>query len=237
MNDVSDHVATMRPAAVLWDFDGTIVDTEPYWIEAETALIESHGHTWSHEQALQLVGNDLIVSAEVIIEQTGLSLSPPEIVEILLDGVVARLERGIPWRPGARELLADVRASGTRCGMVTMSYRRFVQPVIDALPEGTFDCVVTGEVVADGKPHPEPYLAAARLLGLEPGECIAIEDSPTGVRSALAAGCRVLGVPLHLPLAAEPGLVVAESLPTSVSALRELFGPAAGSPTVAATGR
>ncbi len=212
-----------EPAAVLWDFDGTIVDTEPYWIEAETEIIESYGGTWSHEQALQLVGSDLIASARMIIEQTGVPFTPPDLVERLLDGVVTHLSREIPWRPGARELLADLRAHDLRCGMVTMSYRRFVQPVLDALPPDTFDCIVTGEVVSDGKPHPEPYLAAARQLGVAPGECLAVEDSPTGIASALAAGCRTLAVPLHVPLEAQPGLVIADDLPHSLRALGALF--------------
>jgi len=213
---------TDPPAAVLWDFDGTIVDTEPYWIEAETELIAEYGGTWSHEQAIQLVGNDLIVSAEFIIAETGIPLTPPEVVDSLLDRIVTHIAREIPWRPGARELLADLKAQGIPCGLVTMSYLRFVQPVIDALPVGTFDCVVTGETVTDGKPHPEAYQVASRLLGVDPADCIAIEDSPTGATSALAAGCRVLGVPLHVPLPARPGLVVAESLPSDAATLQAL---------------
>jgi len=207
------------PAAVLWDFDGTIVDTEPYWIRAETELIDEYGGTWSLEQAMQLVGNDLIVSAQKIIEQTGMPLTPPEVVERLLDKIVAHIARDIPWRPGARELLADLRANGVKCGLVTMSYLRFVQPVIDALPVGTFDCVVTGETVTDGKPHPEAYLVGARLLGADPAACVAIEDSPTGAASALAAGCRVVGVPLHVSVPERPGMVLVENLPDNAATL------------------
>jgi len=212
------------PAAALWDFDGTIVDTEPYWMAAETDLIAGYGAAWSHAQAMQLVGSDLLASGALIIEQTGIPLTAPEVVEGLLDRVVTRLDLDIPWRPGARELLADMRRLGISCGLVTMSYQRFVQPVLDALPAGTFDCVVTGETVIDGKPHPEAYLTAARLLAVAPEECIAIEDSPTGATSALAAGCRVLAVPLHVPVSARPGMVVAPQLPRDVQALHELTG-------------
>ncbi len=187
-----------RPAAVLWDMDGTLVDTEPYWIEAEYDLAEAHGGTWSHAHAMQLVGNDLLESGRYLREHAGIALEPAEIVEGLLDRVVARVRERVPWRPGARELLADLRGDGVRCALVTMSYRRFVAPVLAGLPEGTFEVVVTGDAVANGKPHPEPYETAAAMLGVAPGDAVAIEDSDTGARSAEAAGCRVLVVPNHV---------------------------------------
>jgi HAD superfamily hydrolase (TIGR01509 family) len=180
--------------------DGTLVDTEPYWIEVEYALVAEHGGTWSREHALNLVGNDLLVSGAYIREHGGVDLEPEEIVERLLDGVVERVTRQVPWRPGAVELLAHLRATGVPCGLVTMSYERFVAPVLAALPEGTFSAVVTGDGVTVGKPHPEPYLTAASLLGVEPAACVAIEDSNTGAKSAETAGCAVLVVPNHVPV-------------------------------------
>ena len=188
------------PAAVLWDMDGTLVDTEPYWIEVEYALVEEHGGTWSLEQALSLVGNDLLLSGEYIREHGGVDLEPAVIVDRLLDGVIARIRERVPWRPGAVELLAALRAAQVPCGLVTMSYQRFVAPVLAALPEGSFATVVTGDAVTVGKPHPEPYLTAAALLGVPPGDCLAIEDSNTGAKSAEAAGCTVLVVPNHVPV-------------------------------------
>ncbi|MGN6723525.1 MAG: HAD family hydrolase [Marmoricola sp.] len=207
--------------AVLWDFDGTLVDTEPYWMKAEYRLIESYGGTWSHEDALELVGNDLLESGRYIIERTGIPLTPAEVVDRLLDDVVSQLREHIPWRPGARELLADLAREGVRCGMVTMSYQRFVEPVIEALPTGTFAAVVTGEKVAHGKPHPEPYLEGAAQLELDPGVCIAIEDSVTGSTSAIAAGCPTVVVPLHVAVEERPGSAVVPVLPTSWAELRE----------------
>ena len=100
------------PAAVLWDMDGTLVDTEPYWIAAEYALVESFGGTWSDEHAHSLVGNALIDSAVYIREHGGVALDPPDIVDRLLADVVAATEREIPWRPGARELIAELAAHG-----------------------------------------------------------------------------------------------------------------------------
>ena len=186
--------------AVLWDMDGTLVDTEPYWIESEFDLVEQHGGKWSSEHALNLVGNDLIESGRYIREHGGIDLEPAVIVEELLDRVVARVEQRVPWRPGAVELLADLRANGMRCALVTMSYRRFVAPILAGLPEGTFEVVVTGDAVTRGKPHPEPYQKAAAILGVAPARTLAIEDSNTGARSAESAGCTVLVVPNHVPV-------------------------------------
>jgi beta-phosphoglucomutase-like phosphatase (HAD superfamily) len=93
-----------------------------------------------------------------------------------------------------------------------MSYLRFVEPMLDALPPGTFDVVVTGDAVERGKPYPDPYLEAARLLGVDPAECLAIEDSNVGARSAESAGCTVLCVPNHVPIADAPGRLFADSL-------------------------
>ena len=203
---------TERPAAILWDMDGTLVDTEPCWIEAEFALAESHGGSWSREHALNLVGNDLIASGRYIREHMGIDLEPSVIVEQLLDRVIASVERSVPWRPGAVELLASLRERGIPCALVTMSYRRFVAPILAALPEATFAYVVTGDGVLHGKPHPEPYLKAARGLGVDPADCLAIEDSNTGARSAEAAGCTVLVVPNHVPVLSGDRRVFAESL-------------------------
>ena len=146
----------------------------------EFALAERHGATWSTEHALNLVGNDLLTSGRYIREHMGLELSPEEIVEELLDGVVARVREAVPWRPGARELLETLAAAGVPCALVTMSWTRFVEPILEQLPAGTFAAVVTGDVVSRGKPDPEPYLVAADRLGVDPLDCLAVEDSPPG---------------------------------------------------------
>jgi HAD superfamily hydrolase (TIGR01509 family) len=191
------------PSAVLWDMDGTLVDTEPYWMDCEFALAEKYGGTWSQENALAVVGGDLIESATYMRATMGIDRTPHEIVDELLDGVVVRVQQEVPWRPGARELLAGLRELEVPCALVTMSWRRFAEPILDALPEGSFAAVVCGDEVAHGKPHPEPYLRAAEMIGFAPSDTLAIEDSPTGTTSAVAAGCRVLVVPSHV--AVPPG--------------------------------
>ena len=200
------------PAAVLFDMDGTLVDTEPYWMATEVALAERYGGTWTHEQAMQMVGNDLITSGRLMRDQVPLPLTAEEIVELLLDGVVERVRESVPWRPGARELLTALGEAGVACALVTMSYQRFVEPILEHLPEGAFRAVITGDQVSNGKPHPEPYLVGAAALGVPPEQCVAIEDSPTGATSAGAAGCQVLVVPNHVPVPLRPGWIEVGSL-------------------------
>lgn len=178
--------------------DGTIVDTEPYWFAAEYEVVDKHGDSWTDEHARALVGFDLLDSGRYMIEHGGVRLTPHEIVELLLDSVVANLQREVPWRPGARELLQEVRESSIPTALVTMSWRRFANEVVNALPSNSFDASVVGDDVERGKPHPDPYLLAAERLGVDISQCLAIEDSPTGVASALAAGATVLAIPHHV---------------------------------------
>ncbi len=200
------------PAAVLWDMDGTLVDTEPSWIAAEHALVGRHGGTWSDAHAHAIVGSDLLTAAAYIRRHGGVDLLPEQIVDLLLDEVVAAVLRHVPWRPGARELLTELVTLGVPCALVTMSYRRLAGAVVDALPPGTFAALVTGDEVTRGKPHPEPYLAAAAALGVDPARCVAIEDSPPGVASAEAAGVPVLAVPHVVAIPPGPGRTVRASL-------------------------
>jgi HAD superfamily hydrolase (TIGR01509 family) len=198
--------------AVLWDLDGTLVDTEPSWIAAEYRLVESFGGSWSDAHAHALVGNPLLVSAAYLREHGGVELPLDEIVDRLLAEVVADVHRAVVWRPGVRRLLAELRAADVPCAMVTMSYQELAQSVAARLPAGTFATLVTGEQVSNGKPDPEAYLTAAARLGVEPARCLAIEDSPAGVASAEAAGCVVLAVQNQVPLATAPGRTVLEDL-------------------------
>ena len=198
--------------AVLWDMDGTLVDTEPYWIASEFALVAEFGGSWSAEDAHSIVGFDLLDAAVELKTRGAVGLEPNQIVERLLDGVIEKVAEELPWRPGAPELLADCLAGGMPCALVTMSWRRLADAVLAAAPDGSFVASVTGDEVTSGKPDPEPYLAAAAALGVDPSECVAIEDSPTGVAAAMAAGCATLGVPHVVSVPPADGLVLTDSL-------------------------
>ncbi|MFG6476807.1 HAD family hydrolase [Microbacterium sp. P06] len=188
------------PAAVLWDMDGTLVDTEPYWMAAETPLVESYGGTWSHEQAIALVGLGLEDSARIF-QAAGVELGVTQIIDHLTDAVMASLaETGIPFRPGARELLADLRAHGVKTALVTMSMRRMADHVVGLMDFEAFDVVIAGDDARRPKPFPDAYLQACEALGVDVADTVAIEDSPNGLRAAIASGAVSLGVPLMLPL-------------------------------------
>ena len=197
----------LLPAAILWDMDGTLVDTEPYWLAAEAELVASYGGTWTHEDGLQLVGAGLGHSASVL-QGRGVELSSDEIIQLLTDRVLDQIRVSVPWRPGARELLAEVRAAGIPTALVTMSIRRMATHIASLMPEVGFDVVVAGDDVTHSKPHPEPYLHAARSLGVDILDCVAIEDSTTGLASAVASGAVPIGVPLHSPLSEGLGYTI-----------------------------
>lgn len=213
------------PAAVLWDMDGTLVDTEPYWIAAEYELVAAHGGRWSDEHAHALVGQELLTSAAYIRRHGPVPMPPHQIVETLLAAVVRAVREHVPWRPGVAELLAEQADAGLPAALVTMSWQPLADALLDALPEGTFAAVVTGDQVSRGKPDPEPYLVAAERLGLAPADCVAVEDSPPGTASARAAGVPTLAVPCRVPLAPADGQVLRDSLAgLDLAGLRRLFG-------------
>lgn len=206
---------TRLPGAVLWDLDGTLIDSEPYWIEAEHDIVALHGGQWSDELAHALVGNELLVSARFIRDNSPVTWEPERIVQELMTRVLARMEEQVPWRPGARELLEQLRSEGVPTALVTMSWARLTDALLasdEVAGRHLFDLVVTGDSVSRGKPHPEPYLTAAEGLGVAPERCVAIEDSPTGVASAVAAGVPTIAVPLVLDVPPTPGAVQVPSL-------------------------
>lgn len=207
--------------------DGTIVDTEPYWIEAEHSLVRAHGGTWSHEQAMQLVGQSLVHSAGIL-QRAGVRLEAREIIDTLTAQVISRVRENVPWRPGARELLDELFDAGVRCALVTMSEAPLAREIVGSLPRPYFEYVVTGDTVTKGKPHPEAYLKAVGLLKqqdpqLTVDHCVALEDSGPGVAAAMASGAVTVGIPHLVPLPDDSRRTTWESLADrTVADLEEL---------------
>lgn len=201
-------------AAALWDFDGTLADTEPLWIEAEYDLIGSLGASWSEEQADQLVGNSLLDSGSYILNAIGRhDLEPAWVVEELIGRVVGYLRsHPMPWRPGALELLQSFGAAGVPCALVSASYRVLLDAALSQLPPGTFQVSVAGDEVTQGKPHPEPYEKACAALGVDSRRCVVFEDSVTGARSGNASGAVVVAIPNRVEVPAAPRRVLVRTL-------------------------
>jgi HAD superfamily hydrolase (TIGR01509 family) len=208
------EMTTSTLAAALWDFDGTLADTEPLWMAAEYSLIGQLGGTWSDEHAEQLVGNSLLDSGSYILNAIGrVDLSPAWVVEQLLAAVLDHIQRQpIVWRPGALELLESFAAAGVPCALVSASYRVLLDAALRQLPEGTFQVSVAGDEVSRGKPHPEPYEKACTALGVSPQHCVVLEDSETGCRSGNAAGALVLAVPHRVEIPHAPRRLHVSSL-------------------------
>jgi HAD superfamily hydrolase (TIGR01509 family) len=194
--------------AVLFDMDGTLIDSEPYWLESEQTLAAEHNGIWTAQDGLNVVGKSLDESSKLLKDRANIPLETSEIVKRLTDDVQGRLAKVVPWRPGARELLLDLKKHKVKTALVTMSLHRMAQQVVDAIPFEAFDVIVAGDDVTRGKPHPEAYEKAAALLGFETKNCIAFEDSSTGLASAEAAGTYAIGIPNFIAIPEKPGRVL-----------------------------
>lgn len=175
--------------------DGTLIDSEPYWMASEYPLVESFGGTWDPQQALSVVGLGLDDAARVL-QGAGVRMREEDIIAHLTDEVMRMLRtEGVPFRPGAKELLRSLRDAGVKTALVTMSMRRMAQSVVELIDFPAFDVIVAGDDATRPKPFPDPYLQACAALGVDPADCVAIEDSPNGLRAAIASGAYSLGVP------------------------------------------
>ena len=197
-----------KPAAVLWDMDGTIVDSEHYWLSSEQELAASVGAIWTEQDGMNLIGMSLYDSSRLIKQKLGLEISADEVISTLTASVISKLEHSLPWRPGALELLTELKQSGMPMALVTMSMRTNADAVVARMGEKFFDLVIAGDEVEHGKPHPEPYLKAARLLGVDIKDCIAFEDSISGLKSAEASGAIAIGIPNMIKIPEQPGRIL-----------------------------
>ncbi len=212
------------PHAVLWDMDGTLIDSEHHWLSSEKELATAHGVIWTEEDGLDLVGMSLLDSSKVIKEKLRSSLAPEEIIDQLTAMVTSKLADHLPWRPGALDLLRELKDAGVKTALVTMSMRTMALRVAESIGFDAFDLVVAGDDVQFGKPHPEPYLKAASLLGVDPANCVAFEDSKTGLTSAEIAGTMAIGIPNVVRIPAQEGRILWPTLEgVTLSDLQALF--------------
>ena len=203
--------------------DGTIVDTEPYWLTAERELVGSFGQTWTTQDGFALVGCGLGVSAQFL-QKRGVDLHEDDIIDRLTARVLEQAIEHIPWRPGAVELLSALHEAQIPTALVTMSMRPLAEHVATHLDFTPFQAIVTGGDVENPKPHPEPYLRAAEALNVQITDCLAIEDSEPGLASATASGAVVIGVPAHVPLTESPAYTLWDTLAgRSIADLTEVF--------------
>jgi HAD superfamily hydrolase (TIGR01509 family) len=212
------------PHAVLWDMDGTLIDSEPYWLASESEFASSRNSTWGPEDGLGVIGMSLYESSKLLKARVGTDLEPQQIIDEITNGVLNRLDESIPWRPGARELLMLLRDNSIKTALVTGSMHRMAQRVAEALGFDAFDIIIGGDDVSKGKPHPESYLTAAAMLEVDPTHCVAFEDSLIGITAAEAAGTKAVGVSHIVEIPAQPGRILWPTLEgVQIEDLRALF--------------
>lgn len=223
-------MAAHTHGAVLWDMDGTLIDSEPVWREAQLRLAAEFDSPWSLADGLAYAGSPIEVTIAAM-QRSGVHLPAEQIQTRLIEEVTAALRNCVPWHAGARALVATVSNAGIPQALVTTSPRSMVEVVLDSLPAGVFEVTVCGDDVANRKPHPEPYLTAVRALGVSSDRCVAIEDSPAGLESALAAGLTAVGVPSSTALVSDRRWILFDSLTEiSISTLRRLIATAEAGP-------
>lgn len=208
------EAALEAPAAVVFDNDGLLLDTESVWTRAEQDLFKRRGLDFTPAHKRELVGTSAEIAAGILERRLGEPGRGGALIEELNELVVAELEHGVEAMVGARELLEKLKQRGTPIGLVSNSPLRFVRRSLEIVGfHEVFDVVLSAHEVAAPKPAPDPYLEACRRLGVDPGPAVvALEDSPTGVAAARAAGLTVIGVPSLEGIALDEAHHTAESL-------------------------
>ncbi|MGH8891279.1 MAG: HAD family hydrolase [Acidothermaceae bacterium] len=212
------------PAAVLFDMDGLLIDTEPLWFAVESEILSEFGASWTHDDHAHLLGSSAPVASAFIAERSNGRATPHEIADLLVVHMSKKLRDTPPLQPGVRELIDEIDDAGIPRALVSSSARVLIDAVLEGVAPLTFDVIVAGDAVTRNKPHPEPYLTAAAMLGVEASDCIAFEDSPTGAQSATAAGCMVIAVPSVTAISPAPRRIVVASVDqVDLAFMRSLF--------------
>jgi HAD superfamily hydrolase (TIGR01509 family) len=232
--DAEQLVGTAPPVAVLWDMDGTLIDSEKLWTISLADTARRLGGELSRSAREAMVGGNMAATMDILFDDLGLPLDPDRLAEagrFLIRRTEELFRAGMPWRPGARAALAAVRAAGWPTALVTNTERALTELALDTIGRENFAVSVCGDEVPHGKPAPDLYLRAAELLGVDPARCLAVEDSPTGALAAERAGAAVLVVPCEMPVPDGPRRLHRESLvglaPADVTAAWEAVCDAA----------
>jgi HAD superfamily hydrolase (TIGR01509 family) len=199
--------------AVFFDMDGLLVDTEHLWNDAEADVFARlGGDTWTAADQAHVVGGPMAKAARYLGERAGSHAPHEQIAAMLVESMASRLRAGADYRPGAVGLLDDLVRAGIPCALVSSSPRVLVDAVLEHVGADHFAFTLAGDEVARTKPHPDPYLEAARRMGADATRCVVLEDSPTGLAAAEAAGCLVVAVPFVVAIEPGPRRHVVESL-------------------------
>lgn len=198
-NSNSFEIETFPFAAVLWDMDGTLIDSEPIWINQERELMNSLGVAWSDADAIHCIGGPMTrvdaymrskLSAQQQVEFPAMRLT-----ELLLQRMEIELPKGVAFAAGAQELLKDLKGYNLPMALVSASSRALVNAALGFIGSDYFQVTISNDEVIESKPNPEGYLKAAKALGVNIADCLILEDSITGVRAAIDSGAYVIGIP------------------------------------------
>lgn len=211
-------------AAVLFDMDGTLIDSEKLWTLALDEVAAELGGRLSPQARLAIVGTDLVGSIRLLIEDLGVDAEPSVMQRLLVSATAAHFETSIEWQPGAAQLLATVREAGLATALVTSTHRNLTSVALKTIGRDNFDVVICGDDVERTKPDPQPYLRALGRLAVPAPRAVAIEDSVAGSAAAAAAGLATLVVPSEVPVPPGPRLTIVDSLlPVGLDTLRALL--------------
>lgn len=216
-----------RARAVLWDMDGTLVDSEKVWTVSLTETARRLGGELSGTAREAVIGSNMDRTLGILFDDLGLARDVDRMAlarSMIVDRTAELFADGLQWRPGAARALRAVREAGWPTALVTNTGRALTERALDTIGREHFDQTVCGDEVARGKPDPDPYLRAAELLGVDPRHCLAVEDSPTGVLAAERAGAAVLVVPCEIDVPAGPSRLLRSSLVgLDATAVQEAF--------------